>query len=251
MSGTPGKPAQTTAHAIPAQMPIQASPSQVALRSYFSPHLIWSARHLSRLVGEIERAPSDQTRFDAQHRAYVISSIVASCGFLEAVINELYQGAFDELYADPSRPYADPHIAPLAKETRRSMAVFWEHGGERRSPLDKYQALLEFTGHPPLDKGSQPYQDANLLVDLRNLIVHFQPKTLPALKGPPKIENQLKGKFPDNQLAAGSGSTWWPDHCLGYGCTEWAHTTARAFADHVVKQAGVQPNYLGTNFGPP
>jgi hypothetical protein len=180
----------------------------------------------------------------------VLSSIIASYAFLEAMINELYQGAYDELYADPSNPYTDPHLARLAEEMRRSMAVFWKHGGDWRPPLDKYEALLEFSNHAPMDKGRNPYQDAALLVTLRNLIVHFRPETSWVSEEPHKLEKRLKGKFADNRLAAGTGHSWWPDHCLGHGCSEWAHKAARAFADHVVNEIGIVPNYFGANFGP-
>jgi hypothetical protein len=130
------------------------------------------------------------------------------------------------------------------------MAIFWDHGGDWRAPLDKYEALLEFAGRPSIDRSRQPYQDAAFLVKLRNLIVHFRPETSWISEDPHKLEKWLKGKFPDNQLAAGTGNSWWPDYCLGHGCSEWAHKAARAFVDHVVNEIGILPNYFGANFGP-
>ena len=42
---------------------------------------------------------------------------------------------------------------------------------------------------------------------------------------------------------AGTGNAWWPDFCLGHGCSTWAHAAAIALADEVSNALGIRPNY--------
>lgn len=77
----------------------------------------------------------------------------------------------------------------------------------RRVPDLEYEMLLTFADVQPLDRGRQPYQDAALVVRLRNAVAHYQPEDLSA-DDPHKMEQALRGKFPDNELMAGSGNPW-------------------------------------------
>ena len=58
------------------------------------------------------------------------------------------------------------------------------------------------------------------------------------------MEKRLRGKFDDNRLMDGSGNSWWPDKCLGWGCTDWSMRAVTALADEVVDKVGLSPNYL-------
>jgi hypothetical protein len=60
---------------------------------------------------------------------------------------------------------------------------------------------------------------------------------------PHKMEERLRGKFVDNRLMEGSGNPWWPDHCLGHGCAEWAARSALVLADQICGDLGIKPNY--------
>jgi hypothetical protein len=216
-----------------------AMPLRVVMRKYFSSYFLYAARRLSADADAIEAGHEGESRFDIAHRAYVLSSIQAAAGFLEAMVNELYQDAVDEHGTN-----GDGYIAPLSVETRRTMVELWRatDEGSKLRPLDKYQMLLVAAGCDRLEPGAQPYQDAHLLIGLRNAITHFQPEDLSA-DAPAVMERRLRGKFPDNRLMAGSGNPWWPDHCLGFGCSEWAHRTAKSLADRVAEELGIQPNY--------
>src|SRR6266704_5985193 len=96
-----------------------APPIRLVMRNYFSTHLLYAARHLSDLAGTIEAGHQGQSRFDIEHRAYVLSSIQASAAFLEAMINELFQDAYDN-HVPP-----DGYITPLPAQTRQLMAELW------------------------------------------------------------------------------------------------------------------------------
>jgi len=93
------------------------------------------------------------------------------------MINELYQDAHDD-----HGTAGDGYIAPLSESTRQALAQLWTGTaeGSKLRPLEKYQLLLVTAGHSPLERGAQPYQDADLVIQLRNVIAHYQPKDLAA-----------------------------------------------------------------------
>ena len=212
---------------------------RVVMRKYFSSHLMSSAAKLADLAKQIEDQHSGQSRFDLEHRTYVLSSVVSAVGFLEAMINELFQDAYDGNAPDGGA------ITPLSSNTRQLMKEYWRsmEQGERGRILDKYQALLTFAGQPAMEDGAQPYQFAKLVTQLRNAIVHFRPQDLSADE-PTLMERRLRGKFDDNRLMEGSGNPWWPDKCLGWGCADWSLRSVTALTDHVVGAVGLRPNYV-------
>lgn len=211
----------------------------MSMRHYFSTNFLWTALRMSRLVGELERADGRRPRFDMAHRSYAASSVIASATFLEAAVSELFQDAHD---GHGLRD--DGYLASLSAEAVATMAKVWRttDSGKGLEPLDKWQRLLECCGHERLDLGASPAQDAALLIRLRNSLVHFKPESI-AADGKHELEKRLRHKFVDNQLVKGAGNPWWPSHGLGHGCSEWAVRSARAIADRVLDDIGIDPNY--------
>jgi hypothetical protein len=197
-----------------------------------------SSATLADHAKKIEDGHLGASRLDIDHRGYVISSIVSATSFLEAMVNELFQDAFDG--------FTPKHgaITPLSDQARQLMAEYWRatDGGARGRTLDKCQALLTFTGNDPLEKGKQPYQDAQLAIELRNALVHFRPQDL-SPDDPDKMELRLKGKFPEHPRMTSSGNPWWPSKCLGWGCAKWSLEAVTALADHLVNATGVEASY--------
>jgi hypothetical protein len=166
----------------------------------------------------------------------VLSAIFSAVGFLEAMVNELFQDAYDGHGGT---------IGSLSNNTLCLMKEYWRSmdQGERGRSLDKYQALLTFAGQPVMAEGAPPYQDAKLAVQLRNAIAHFRPQDLSA-DDPALMERRLRGKFVDNRLMEWSTNPWWADKCLGWGCADWTLRAVAALTDHVVEAIGVSPNYV-------
>jgi len=146
-------------------------PVRVSIRHYYSPRLLWTAQHHSELAGELEEALAGKTPFSIEHHGYVLSSIITSVAFLEAMINELFQDA-----ADDHAP-ADGYVTPLSEECRRTMAEVWAiTRGGRISALEKYDSLLRSARAPLLDRKSDIVKDAGAAIDLRNRLIHFRPE---------------------------------------------------------------------------
>ena len=47
---------------------------------------------------------------------------------------------------------------------------------DRLPILEKYQMAIFLAGKEPLPEGREPYQPADLLIALRNALVHFRPE---------------------------------------------------------------------------
>lgn len=143
------------------------------MRSYFSAYLLWDAMHQTALARQIEGKHEGRSRFDMRHRGFVLSSVIASVGFLEAMINELFQDAFD------GHTPAGAGVEPLPLEARQRMNQYWVDTRQGRTEiLDKYQALVEIVGVQRMPHGEAPYQDAATAIGLRNAIVHFRAQDL-------------------------------------------------------------------------
>ena len=214
-------------------------------RTYFSIQHIQSAAFFSRNAYVIEKN-YDGTFSDelySQHTAYVTASILSSVFFLEAAINELF--------ADTIESYSE--IAKkLNPTTIHLMTEMWKLGVPRTANykiLQKYQIALALAQKQIFDLGAPPCQDINLLVKLRNDLVHFEPEWV---KNPAsddfehddiqRYEKMLKGKFSINPLT-GQGNAFYPDKCLGHGCAEWAVNSSIKFAEAFFSRMGLLSPY--------
>lgn len=218
---------------------VSASPVTVLMRAYFSTYHLWAAKHFSDRTAEIETRPGDIPRFDIEHRAFATSAVLSAVAFLEAAINELFQDA-----ADGHTSY----LEPLDSETVSALAGAWDQGIDRLSLLGKYQLACHLTRTEPFDPGDDPFQSAALLVRLRNALVHYRPKNQSA-KHMTSLEKGLEARFPQNALMAGAkGNPFFPDKCLGTGCTSWAVSAVEKFGSEFFGRLGIKPNFKRVSF---
>jgi hypothetical protein len=216
---------------------------QTSARHYESGQHLWSARHFARLCADREVAllQGDLPIVDIEHRAYASSAVLSSVAFLESLVNEVFQDTADSTPDD-----VNSRISPLGEQAIGLMGEFWdasEEGSRYVGILDKLQMALLFATKQRLDPGFFPYQDAKLLIGIRNLLVHFKPAW--RTEGDEtKLEQGLMGKFAENPLMAGTGDAWFPFKCLGAGCSAWACEVSEAVADEWTKRLGV-PRYYG------
>ncbi|EPD43268.1 MULTISPECIES: hypothetical protein [Delftia] len=215
----------------------------ISMRHYLSiQHLLASAL-FSKQCQELE-ATAFLTPFDSiertRHKSYAISSIMVSAAFLEATINELF--------ADCADGHSTARLSPLP--ARGLMGRLWARSIPRTAAypiLEKYDIALELNDKEPFDPGINPYQDAKLLTELRNALIHYEPETIVAIGGdetrkPHKFEKRLRGKFALNSLT-GAGNPFYPDKVLGAGCAEWAVKTAVDFTDAFFGRLGIPATY--------
>lgn len=171
--------------------------------------------------------------------ADIIGGLISSVSFLECFINEIYINIADDdiwICCD---------IAPHKAELVRKM---WTRNIPRTAKygiLEKYDILLDLIEKQSFDKGKFPYQDANLLVEIRNELVHFEPrwykfdteaKTQDPIN-PHKLESKLKGKFKPSQLHK-TAYFLFPHYCFSSDCLYWAFNSAKCMATELAKNAG-------------
>jgi hypothetical protein len=235
-----GEEAEVRVHVSAAELKAEgAMRIRPVSRHYMSTHFLWTAQHMSALAAAIEEAHSGPAVFDAEHRSYVLSSIIASAAFAEAAINEVFWDAYDEHGLTD-----DGYLVPLKRQTIDGLAAVWEatDKGRKLHPLEKWQLLLIHAGAPQLDRGAQPYQNARDVFELRNALVHFRPEDV-ANDEVHRLQARLEGKFDENRLMDGSGNPWWTSRCLGHGCTDWAIRSVEALAGRVADELGLTLNY--------
>jgi hypothetical protein len=151
-------------------------------------------------------------------------------------MNEVFLDAVDAKKASDV-----PH---LTDAERAALGIAWEHGAEALSPLDKAQTILALLHRAPMTKGAHPYQDAALLMRLRNALAHAKTEWVVTSTSHPgdtasvqRFEAQLGGRVKDNPLT-GPGNAYFPDRVLSGDCARWALSSAVDLMDAVHNAMG-------------
>jgi hypothetical protein len=216
---------------------------------WFSCDQAVAAVTFARKCGDLEanpKTPSDEERArglawsaddQRDYRSYAIASIFSSVAFLEASINELFASA----------SYSNLEVGGSLAEAERECLVGAADLIERNNLLDKFQLALYLLHREAFDAGNnQSYQDAKILVSLRNELVHYKPRfraVTSEFSESAKWARALYGKRFSLNPFTGSGNAFFPDKCLSYGCTAWAWNAALSFTDDFYNRVGVRPVY--------
>lgn len=173
---------------------------------------------------------ADGVFFD-HHRAYVVGAIMTSVASVEAKINEFFLDATDNLLG-----------SILDTGSQDLLAELWKIADDKKFPiLQKYQIALAATKRSKFDTSKRPYQDVDLLIDLRNMLVHFKPEWNNDKKRHWKIEEKLSGRFTLNPFWPKDDPNFFPFKCLSYGCASWAVTYSMNFILQFFTQIGFDP----------
>ena len=196
----------------------------------FSTQHLRAADLFASEAGQYETATNvtespDETHL-MKHRACVTVAILSAAAFLESSINELYMSVID----------GDQKFSHLP--TERFEKVWEGEDGGKFPILNKYQKALDMAGKKCFDKGDQPYQDADSLIKLRDVLMHYKPEWNDEGGNHQKLEQRLSKKFPLNRYF-GQQYLWFPHQCLGAGCARWSVDTARDFSDEFCSRLGI------------
>lgn len=142
------------------------APDELNLRVAQEKSLMYAnAGLLFRSAVELQRGVSSLNASSEQAQRECLASVIFTAMSTEAFVNEL-----PELAADAAKNPAEPGWVKALGE------VLADAEDSRASIKSKYQlASLVLTGKV-FDKGAQPFQDFALLVDVRNLVVHWKPR---------------------------------------------------------------------------
>jgi hypothetical protein len=218
---------------------------EIRIRQYYASLHIRAAALFSRLTYKVEQNCSrgfNEVHY-IEHRSFVTNAIFSSTAFLEAYINELFADLNDKEVRKCDSKYK-------ALESKFNIfSEMWEAGIPRTSKysiLDKYQIALVLAEKEKLSKGSKIYQDIDVLVRLRNALIHYEPEWI--LGGSESEENklskQLKSRIKSlNPLTPIGRNPFYPDRCMSHGLTEWAVESSIKFADEFSERIGVRGSY--------
>lgn len=209
------------------------------VRSYFAAEHLSAARFMATQCRQREdQLVHDGFRgVDYPVRSYAVTSIMETVAFLEARVNEVWQGAAD---TEPGAQNA--RLDGLGSGTIALLRALWKSEQLERSLkiLDKYDLALVCASKAELDKSRSPHQDVTPLIRLRNAFVHFKPE----LQWDNEVHNlkkQLKHRVPTNPLL--DGSPWFPHQPLCAGVAEWAWNACARLVDEWEQQLGLIYSY--------
>jgi hypothetical protein len=208
-----------------------------ASRSYLADAHITSAFLLAERASSLDaKDPQSFERMRSECYANACGAVLFSVAFLEAFINEVLADAEDTnvLYSSFARLPAAAH---------RRLAALWRAGIPRRAGygvLEKYRVVLITADRPTMDTDGNPFQDTRSLITLRNALTHYEPEWVIQRRhdSPGTDDHRLtqlfRSKFPSSAFA-GERDPWYPNHCLGAGCSHWAARTSMRFVHRFVE----------------
>ena len=209
----------------------------VSVRSNFALHHMYAAVKAARRAHEVEVANCGRAHgpwFDDMLHVVPVAIIMGSAA-LEAQVNEAVQDILDGYQA----AQASNSQKVLLKELKDSTAS---------NTLDKCRNVALLLGKIP-DRGRREWEEASLLLTLRNRFIHFKPAWDHEEVHDSKWVRALKQRIP--VYAPYAEAFQFPYGFITYGAAKWAVTTALDFARHAAALLGVLNRFEGQNYALP
>jgi hypothetical protein len=112
---------------------------------------------------------------------------------------------------------------------------------DRESVLERYWLVLHLLKKNSLDRGAQPWQDASLVVRLRNELVHYKSRWGDDLEGSALLQALQNKNHPKPPFV--KTANFFPYQCLSAACASWGVRACVAFLDAFYTNLGF-PNRL-------
>jgi hypothetical protein len=201
----------------------------IAMDMYWSRYHLHAARMFARKSAEFE-AITGRYPFSFGHRACVMGAINSAAMFAEAALNEIKERA--------DQASAAMYFPGVALSERSKLASITKFGAPPFT--DRPNRLLNALGRTPFRKDDEPLKSFDLLVLLRNSLVHSKPERV--VVGEPDtrelVERLVRVGFAlNNRMASG---LLYPDQILSAGCAKWAIGAACSLLDELHRRLGVE-----------
>jgi hypothetical protein len=105
--------------------------------------------------------------------------------------------------------------------------------------LEKYQAILRVSGRVQFAPGTQPYQDIDVLISVRNELVHFHPEWHDEQVRHRKLGDRLRYRFEMSPFIPEGAGVDFPQRFISYGCTQWAVEYTKQFIQEFDRRMGL------------
>lgn len=191
-------------------------------------YMLGGASALCREAFAIESLDPDSVTQDQKvaHMGFVIGAIVETATALEAQSWEVltwgpghHQGTLPEYRTERDM------LAPMAEVV------------EKQPVLERYGVVLHLLGREAMDPSAQPWQDAALLVRLRNALVHYKAKPGRELARQ-KLIRTLMDQQLDDPPFYNPNLAFFPHRCLSASRAAWAVEAGIAFLDEFADRLG-------------
>jgi hypothetical protein len=192
----------------------------------------WELRHAAQLMVIKAREVTDQDSLNV--RPFVTAAVILAYSFLEAGLNEFM------FFNAPASPLSDAEKAMI--KTVRSD----EERLRGKSTLEIFNLMLTILKKEELASGREPYQAAEAVRELRNLLVHPRPGYATTFSDDPK-EDLTRQHHITKQLRAHLNldrSATFPGSVLTSECARWAVRSCESFFGEFVKRSGVKPGFI-------
>jgi hypothetical protein len=197
-------------------------------RSAFAVQHLMAAARFSRQCGAVQAKNIGESvgPFLDEQIACVSATIMLAVASMESNINEYLEDAHLLL----------PEFSAGAREEICDLL-------STAPVLKKYERVLALKELPNFDKGMLPYQDADLLIALRNELVHFHPEWHDKQVRHEKLGSRLRGKFAFTPFMSESTAVIFPQLFISHGCTKWAVKTALDFMEYFAVKLGLSNRF--------
>lgn len=219
---------------------------KISMRYYFSVEALVSAYTSANSSLKIisDNNNLENSEIDIKYTSSVLNTIITSVIFMEATINEFF------LDATQAKNDSLLNIKSLGDESITQIKDFFKIDNnilERESILKKYNLALFILGKQNFNTGQEPYQSAQLLIELRNHLTHYKIKSIDVeQENSSTLEKKLKGKFclhPLSELPEQSIYYPFPRNHLSHDCAEWAIESSRNFVESFFGRIDLKPIY--------
>jgi len=175
--------------------------------------------------------------------------VLSAVAFLEGYVNETLEDLVDKDVAPSS-----PRTAGIPETTVTTVRRLWKGADsvERGlKTLQKYQIILACAHKELLDNSSEPFQSVDVIIRLRNALVHFRPEWqwVGEDNHEKKFLETLKQKLRGRENQQAIGDPWYPNKALGAGCADWACDSSFDLVKEFHGCLGLTSDF-GTEFGP-
>ncbi len=210
-------------------------------RIYFARTYLQAAALFAREAHAIETMSDENRRRELypEYKSKVIAAVVMTASSLEAFINEVFVDASERHLT---------RLTGLDAGAVDRLGRMWTGLAQlaKSGVREKFDAALTLAEKPAIVYGAHPGQSVLVLLELRNVLLHYKPQTI-------KYERQidyneqitrlvarLKYKFSDSPFY-GANEPIFPDRCLGHGCAAWAVSSTRDFINDFSSKLGIEP----------
>ena len=202
------------------------SEAKLRFQSRLAIPCLQAAAHFAGLARsvELDHEGEELSAFYDQIRWYSLSSVIQAVTSLEANINEWFLDA--------------EYLTDLDDEGRSAVVKMLD----KESLLERYQTALLLTGATKFSERSDPFQSVQILIRLRNSLVHFRPEWSDDQEDHEKLGKQLRGRFTLSPFFPDSSPVF-PDRCMSGDLGKWAATAVLQFIQSFHLQSGTKTRF--------